>query len=305
MTFGTIAGDNTVQNDKILGTFMGLAVGDALGAPVEFRRRDSFPLITDMMAGGYFNLPAGAWTDDTAMALCLAESLFDHPDFDAADLIARLRAWLESGYNTSTGKCVGVGQNTFRTLMHCIRTGETLAISTGEKSDGNGAIMRLAPVACMYWNNLTEAMRIADAQSRVTHYSELSAASSRYLAALLCHLISGNSWKQALHDASVGEWPEAFQPIINGDWRGKTREEIRSTGYVIDTLEAALWSVHQCQSLEDTLITAVNLGDDTDSVGAVAGQIAGARYGYSGVPHRWLEPLIQKDHLLNIARKFL
>ncbi|RZM04706.1 MAG: ADP-ribosylglycohydrolase family protein [Pedobacter sp.] len=126
--------------DRAKGAFYGLAVGDALGAPVEFLRRGTFEPVTTMRSGGYFRLPPGAWTDDTAMALCLAQSLAKYPDLDEADLIARFRGWVDRAENTSTGKCIGIGQNTLRVLMHLFRTGETQAPSGYQRADGNGAV---------------------------------------------------------------------------------------------------------------------------------------------------------------------
>ena len=158
--------------DWALGSFVGLAIGDALGAPVEFCRRDTFEPVTGMRAGGYFKLPVGAWTDDTAMALCLAESLVEYPQLDLKDLLDRFCLWASKGANTSTGVCVGIGQNTLRVLGNYHRTGELLAPETRQKSDGNGAIMRLAPVAARHWRAPLEAKRIAAQQSRATHYSD-------------------------------------------------------------------------------------------------------------------------------------
>ena len=139
---------------RATGALVGLAIGDALGAPVEFQRRGSFQLVTDMMSGGYFRLPAGAWTDDTAQALCLANSLLEHPDFSAGDFLDRLWGWMERGENTSTGIAIGVGQNTLRVMGNYRRTGALLAPRMPGKADGNGALMRLAPVACLHWRDM-------------------------------------------------------------------------------------------------------------------------------------------------------
>ena len=148
-------------SDRVAGCLVGLAVGDALGAPVEFKRRGTFAPVTGMRAGGYFRLPAGAWTDDTAMALCLAQSLLAAPEFSELDLLERFWRWLEHGENTSTGRALGVGQNTFRTLSNFRRTGALAAPPNGNRSDGNGALMRMAPVACRYWRKPELARLIA------------------------------------------------------------------------------------------------------------------------------------------------
>ena len=295
--------DNTTIADRAVGTLVGLAVGDALGAPVEFCRRDTFEPITDMRAGGYFKLPAGAWTDDTAMALCLGESLIAHPHLDQKDLLDRFCLWAGEGANTSTGVCVGIGQNTLRVLGNYHRTGALFAPETRQKSDGNGAAMRLAPVAVRHWHTPREARRVADIQSHTTHYSALSAAACEYLVAVLCGLISGLTWSQASRPALNDNWPDAIKALANEDWQQRDRDSISSTGFVVHTLEAALWAVDTTNSFAGALLKAVNLGDDADSVGAVAGQLAGARYGLSAVPVNWLEVLINRDDIEGLGRK--
>lgn len=289
--------------DRALGTIVGLAVGDALGAPVEFCRRDTFEPVNDMRAGGYFKLPAGAWTDDTAMALCLGESLIAHGHLDQKDLLDRFCLWAGEGANSSTGVCVGIGQNTLRVLGNYHRTGALLAPETRQKSDGNGAVMRLAPVAVRHWRNSIEAMRIAALQSRATHYSELSAAASEALALILSDLISGAAWEDAVRLAPAEHWPEGIRAVFDENWQQRDRDSISSTGFVVHTLEAAMWAVDTTSSFAAALLKAVNLGDDADSVGAVAGQLAGARYGLSGIPRSWLDVLIHCERIEEIGRE--
>ena len=285
--------------DRALGAFVGLAVGDALGAPVEFMSRDTFPYVTEMMAGGYFHLPAGAWTDDTAMALCLADSLFNYPDFDEQDLLNRFLKWLEHHENTSTGKCIGVGQNTLVVLGHYHRTGEVLAPRVKGRSDGNGALMRIAPVAVVNWSNQEKAREIASRQSRTTHNSILSEQICVAMVQILTSLISGQSWLASTNQIASYEVETVISSVFQGSWKHKDRDKISSSGYVVDTFEAALWAVEKTSSFEEALIAAVNLGHDADTVGAVAGQIAGARYGFDAIPKRWLHCLIKLDEIVD------
>ena len=285
--------------DRALGAFVGLAVGDALGAPVEFMSRDTFPYVTEMMAGGYFHLPAGAWTDDTAMALCLADSLFNYPDFDEQDLLNRFLKWLEHHENTSTGKCIGVGQNTLVVLGHYHRTGEVLAPRVKGRSDGNGALMRIAPVAVVNWRNQEKAREIASRQSRTTHNSILSEQICGAMVQILTSLISGQSWLASTNQIASYEVETVISSVFQGSWKHKDRDKISSSGYVVDTFEAALWAVEKTSSFEEALIAAVNLGHDADTVGAVAGQIAGARYGFDAIPKRWLHCLIKLDEIVD------
>ena len=279
------------QKSAAIGCLVGLAVGDALGAPVEFCKRDTFEPVTGMRAGGQFNLPAGAWTDDTAMTLCLADSLLAHGSLVSSDLLDRFIRWAEQGENSSTGVAVGIGQNTLRTLGNYHRTGAMKATRFGAKADGNGAIMRLAPVPIFYWKDPLRAQQVAVEQSQTTHCSSLSDEACAYLAIVLARLIAGQDWNDALAVDLAAGCSLEIQQIVGRAWEHKDRDEINSTGYVMHTLEAALWSVARTSSFEEAVLLAVNLGDDADTVGAVTGQLAGALYGIGAVPAPWLDEL--------------
>ena len=302
MTIATI-------EEKRLGAFWGLATGDALGAPIEFYPRDRLPEIREMTGGGKFNLPPGAWTDDTSMALCLGHSLIHSPDLDAADLLNRFWNWATKNELCSQDKAFGFGQNTLRTLMKFYKTGQLTADSTGKHSDGNGSIMRLSPVAIVHHTDIEETRRVARRQSFTTHASQKGADCCEFLGMLLHHLFSGLSLSEALiaienHEAT-SFWDPIVQDLVRGTWMNKTRPDIASTGYVVHTLEAALWSVYHTTSFEDALILAVNLGHDADTVGAVSGQIAGALYGVQSIPKRWLDTLAKQDLLESCAKGLL
>lgn len=157
-------------------------------------------------------------------------------------------------------------------------------------------------VAIRHWRNPIEARRIADLQSRTTHYSELSAAACAYLVAVQCELISGRDWKDALRVEINPDWPEEIQLLAGENWQSRERESISSTGFVVHTLEAALWAVDTTDCFAAAVLKAVNLGDDADSVGAVAGQLAGARYGFGEIPTNWRDALIDGDRIANIAQ---
>ena len=291
---------------KRLGAFWGLAIGDALGAPIEFYPRDRLPEIREMTGGGKFNLPPGAWTDDTSMALCLGHSLIHNPTLDSADLLNRFWDWATKNELCSQDKAFGFGQNTLRTLMKFYKTGQLTADSTGKHSDGNGSIMRLSPVAIVHYDNIEETRRVARKQSFTTHASQKGADCCELLGMLLCHLFSGLSLSETLTSVQdhqvVKSWDPEVQDIVNGTWVQKTRQDIESTGYVIHTLEAALWSIHHTISFEDALILAVNLGHDADTVGAVSGQIAGALYGVQAIPQRWMNTLAKHEILEACAK---
>ena len=286
-------------NSRKRGSFWGLATGDALGAPLEFYPRDAVPKVVDMIAGGKFKLPAGTWTDDTSMALCLGHSLIYAPNLDSTDVLNRFWDWASNHEYCSQDKAFGFGQNTLRTLMKFYRTGQLKADSTGKRSDGNGSLMRLSPVAIAHHDNIKETRRIARRQSFTTHASEKAADCCELLGMLLCHIFGGYSLPDSLlliqEQNVVPSWDAEVQDIANQTWIEKNRDEISSRGYVVHTLEAALWCVHHTDSFEDALILAVNLGDDADTVGAVTGQIAGALYGIDAIPRRWLDALANPD----------
>lgn len=292
------------RHDRVAGTFVGLAIGDALGAPVEFCRRGTFELVEGFRAGGKFDLPAGAWTDDTAMALCLAQSLIENDGIESQDLLERCARWLEFGENTSAGVAVGVGQNILRVLGEFKRNGTLEAVRFGSKNDGNGSLMRLAPVACGSTFAPDMVRSMASAQSRTTHASDITDECCQFTALLIHELVRGNDYEEARRNLTEWDWSYPLQSILDIDYTEFSDVGIRSSGYVVDTLQAALWAVETSQSFEEAVLKAVNLGDDADTVGAVAGQIAGARYGYTNVPDKLKQGLINERELY-VTSQFL
>ncbi|MAA78947.1 MAG: ADP-ribosyl-[dinitrogen reductase] hydrolase [Deltaproteobacteria bacterium] len=286
----------TIQ-DRQKGSFVGLATGDALGAPVEFSFRDRFPELREMISGGKFQLPAGSWTDDTSMSLCLADSLLHHPDLNPKDLLTRFWSWASTGENSATGKAIGFGQNVLQSLFDFHRTGILKAGEKHRRSDGNGSIMRLAPMILLYAQNPSKGARLAREQSYTTHASDIAADGCECLFRIVHGLFHGKDLEKSLEESHRSTWHSDIQAITAQTWKEKSRAEILSTGYVAATLEAAVWCVGTTSSFEEALIKAVNLAHDADTVAAVTGQIAGALYGYSTIPPRWLRVLAKRDHI--------
>ena len=284
-------------HDRIAGSFVGLAIGDALGAPVEFAPRGTFEPVTAYRSGGRFKLPAGAWTDDTAMALCLAQSLIAHNGLDNTDLLKRFCNWAETGSNTSTRVAVGIGQNTLRVLGNFRRNGYLEALPFGSKNDGNGALMRLAPIACFAHADLDRARGLAAAQSRATHASRSSEQCCEVLAELLCRMINGQPLRASLSKVKDRQWGREVSAVLQSEIADEVDGNIRSGGYVVDTLNAALWSTLSTRNFEEAVLKAANLGDDADTTAAVAGQLAGALHGYSSVPNFLKTGLIDERKL--------
>ena len=289
---------------RALGAFLGLAVGDAVGTTLEFCGRDAQPRLEDMVGGGPFHLPAGAWTDDTAMALALADSLAAAEELDARDLMDRFVRWRRNGDYSCRGDCFDIGNTTRAALDRYLQTGDPLAGSTDPGSAGNGSLMRLAPVALRFWNDRPRLVAAAAEQSRTTHGAEETVDACRAFAGLLADAIAGVPRADVLARREF-EGAEAIARIMAGGWRGRPRHEIRSSGYVVHTLEAALWSVARTGDFRNAVLLAANLADDADTVAAVTGQLAGALYGLSGIPADWLERVAWKDRLLDSAQRLL
>jgi ADP-ribosyl-[dinitrogen reductase] hydrolase len=287
--------------DRALGAFIGLAIGDALGTTIEFSPRDSYPPVIGMVGGGPFGLKPGEWTDDTSMALCLADSLIaSRGTLDAADLAQRFVRWQRNGENSVTGRCFDIGVTT-RTALETFRRTGTPVGDRAPRSAGNGGIMRLAPAAIVAGEDLDKAAALGRAQSEVTHATEECLAGADLLARLLSAGIAGKGL-DALRAAEHAKFEAPnIEAIARGAWRGKRRDEIRSSGYVVHTLEAACWAVGSSGTFADAVLNAVNLGDDADTVGAVTGQIAGAIWGYASIPNEWKERLAWRDRLISAA----
>ncbi len=289
--------------DRALGCFLGLAVGDAIGTTLEFARRDAKPPLTDMVGGGPFGLQPGEWTDDTSMALCLADSIIAHPGLDERDLMGRFVRWWREGHNSHNGRCFDIGITTRQALHQFQTTGNPFAGSTDPMTAGNGSIMRLAPVALAWADDVETATDAARRQSVTTHAAPAAVEGSAALAAILVDAITTGD-KAATIRNRVSTEP-SVHAVMQGSWRDKRRGAIRSSGYVVHTLEAALWCVDQADDFAQAVLLAANLADDADTVAAVTGQIAGAIWGRSGIPQHWLEQLAWREAIEERAHALL
>jgi len=290
------------------GCLLGLAVGDAVGTTVEFAPPGSFPPVADMVGGGPFRLQAGEWTDDTSMALCLAESLLERGGFDAADQMGRYLRWYHHGHLSSNGRCFDIG-NTVRGALHRYeRTGDPWAGSTDSTSAGNGSIMRLAPVPLFFAADAARAVAMSGESSRTTHGAPACVDACRYLGGLIVGALRGEP-KDALlspryHPAGAEPWTDLdpdIAAIADGSFARRSPPDVKGSGYVVRSLEAALWAFHRADSFEEGCLLAVNLGDDADTTAAVYGQLAGATYGEAGIPAPWRERLAQGALITDFA----
>lgn len=290
--------------DRARGCLLGLAVGDAIGTTVEFKKRGTFEPLTDMLGGGPFLLQAGQWTDDTSMALCLAASLLEN-GFDLNDQIKRYVRWYQEGYMSSNGRCFDIGMTTRRALNQYVNNGNPQAGSMEPSDAGNGCIMRLGPVPIRYSQQPKMALAYCVEQARTTHQAAECLEASKLLGQILiCSLNDNPNKKEILLSFKNHCDPSLvsnLQDIARGRYFTIPIHEIKGSGYVVESLEAALWCFYHTNSFEEAVLCAANLGDDADTTAAITGQIAGAFYGEPNIPRRWLEKLVMADEIGEMA----
>jgi len=287
------------QRDRARGALLGLAAGDAVGTTVEFSPPGSFVPLADMVGGGPFRLAAGQWTDDTSMALCLAESLVDRGGHDPADQMSRYVRWWREGYCSATGRCFDIGITTRTQLERFLRTGEPHDPDVDDEAAANGSLMRLAPVAIRWFHDAEAVVVQAAASSRTTHPAARPVDACRLLAAMTAALIRGVPAAEVFAEsfASPGGLHPAVEDVARGSWRRKQPPAIRGTGYCVAALEAAIWATAAADDFRTAVLRAANLGEDADTTAAIAGQLAGARFGASGIPPRWLDRLAMRERI--------
>lgn len=285
------------KESRFKGCLLGLAVGDAVGTTLEFARPGSFKPIKDMVGGGPFNLKPGQWTDDTSMALCSAISLVEKMSFDVEDQMKRFVQWWHKGYMSSTGRCFDIGGTVAIAIGNYIRKGVVFAGSEKTSDSGNGSLMRLAPFVmgtAFSTNSLVDLY--CRWSSKMTHGSA---------ECLDCCSFYGNIMRQALLGKTKDEILDVrlkgivnspkVKKIIGGSYKEKQPPKTKGTGYVVDSMEAALWAFYTTDNFKDGCLAAANLGDDADTTAAIYGQFAGAFYGDTGIPKKWLGKLYNRS----------
>lgn len=295
------------------GVMLGLAAGDALGTTLEFKTPDSFEPLTDMMGGGPFNLVSGQWTDDTSMTLCLGESLVDCHGFNPRDQMQRYVRWWQQGYRSSTGACFDIG-NTVRTaLSRYLSTSNPFSGSPAPNTAGNGSLMRIASVPLAYRNEPQTALVMASDSSRTTHAAIECLDACRVWTALIIAALNGWSkyelcgvrWRHLPGFSTENELVPRVANVLNGSYKDRQPPQIRGTGYVIDSLEAALWAFYRSESFREGALCAANLGEDADTTAAIYGQLAGAYYGVEAIPDAWRSALTSHDLITGLADQLL
>lgn len=286
--YKNIKNNLAAQKIKLLrDAIYGVAIGDSLGCPVQFKNRDTFPYVREMLYCDSFHKKPGTWTDDTSLTLALCDSIRKRKKVDTRDIQKRFKKWLFCGKYTQDGKAFDVGKTCYR----AIRNGKGI---NDYKANGNGSLMRILPLA--FLENITD-QEITEVSS-ITHAHSISCEACKIYIHIAKDLLDGKS----IHESIKMNAPKTYSIFTSlNSLENRQREEIKSTGFVVDTLEAALWSLLKTNSFRDAVETAVNLGGDADTIGAVTGGLAGIIYGIENIPKEWIEPLRKK----NIIEKYL
>lgn len=302
--FNRAVSANKSELGRFRGCLLGLACGDAVGTTVEFKVRGTFKPITDMVGGGPFNLKVGEWTDDTSMALCLTTSLIERGQFDAKDQVEKYCLWMNTGYLSSNGRCFDIGGATLNALRRFQQTSIAFSGSTDKNSAGNGCLMRLAPIPMFFYPNKESVIIMSADSARTTHVAPECIEASRLFGAMLFMALSGANKEDVLFGHGITHLDSnALTAIAQGDYRNKKIYEVRGSGYVVDSLEAALWCFWQTHTFQAAILQAANLGGDADTTAAICGQIAGAYYGESNIPSHWKKRLVMKNEICSMADK--
>ena len=306
---------NTIQN-KIKSVMIGHAVGDALGVPVEFASREEIAdsPVADMRGFGTYPYPAGTWSDDTSMSVAALDSLAEGKiDWDG--IMGNFVKWLDNGEYTPSGETFDIGRACLNAITNYVNGGAkvTECGCTSEHSNGNGSLMRIHPFSMMAackGKTCDEWERFIDQASSLTHAHERSKLACRIYTKVLLALWDvpeKSSVKDALEWAKCRytDSPEYawYKRLFARDFDKTPVSEIKSSGYVVDTLEAAVWCLLTTDSYKDCVLKAVNLGEDTDTVGAVAGGLAGILYGYECIPEEWRNTLIRRDYIEEMCER--
>lgn len=288
--------------DRFQGCLIGLAVGDSLGAPIEGISRTEIRLrygqVTEMLGGGWLGLKPGEYTDDTAMMLCIARSIVERGGFVPEDVASRFLDWFHAG-------AIGIGRTTWLALDELAKgaswreAGRRAHDRLGGLSAGNGSIMRCAPIGLLRLKDVDRLIEDSIESSLITHWDAKACWGAAAINSALSQLVNGKRESLIFQLVAQIEEPEVKRAVA--EVAELKIEQLRTSAYVLDTLQAALWCFLNSASFEEAVIAGVNLGGDTDTIGAVTGALAGAYWGLSQIPNRWLDVLKDKDEIIRLA----
>lgn len=293
---------DTLPRERFTGCLVGLAVGDALGAPLEFMPRDeiaaTFGEVRELIGGGWLNVEPGEWTDDTQLALAIAESIVRLGRIDPPDIAARFVGWLRTGPK-DVGNLTRAAIRYHEQGLPWGEVGPRIVADFPGGSAGNGSLMRCAPVALFQAQRPAALLRDSAIVSEITHANPLSVWGSIAVNLAIVEFLHGR--RDGAIERVAGQIPERAVADTLRAAATLPRRAVRSGGYVLETVGAAFWALAQGETFEEVLVAAINLGGDADTVGAVAGALAGARDGVSAIPERWMQQVRAVDRLADLG----
>ena len=302
---------------KFIDSIIGHAVGDAMGVPTEFCVREYLLKnpVKEMIGSDKTGQPAGSWSDDTSMEIATIDSFIQNKEFNYDDIMHKWEEWINEAKYTANNDTFDVGRTCLRAIRnHSLGTEPLKCGTDGEQSNGNGSLMRILPVALYsYYRKLdvNEIIKLTNELSSLTHKHDISKLGCYIYVRYIMFLLDGKNKNEAyeliktLDYSTYDEYAiSKYERILKNDIASYTIDNILSTGYVVDTLECALWILLNANSYKETIIATTNIGNDTDTIGAIAGSMAGIIYGYDSIPTSWIDKLMRKDYLIGLASDF-
>lgn len=305
--------------DKMNAGILGFVVGDALGVPIEFLNRkylEKKPL-TEMIGFGSHNVPEGTWSDDSSMMLATMDSVIENSGINYDDMMYKFSEWTDCAKYTATDRLFDIGISTSRAISNFKRGNSALDCGgSGFNENGNGSLMRILPIVFyLNSNNFTEdeEVEIINNSSSLTHGHEISCLGCKIFSDYIKALLNDFDKETALAFVRTKKYDDYYsnnsvkyyKRILFDDLSKFSKDEIKSSGFVVDTLEASLWCTLNSNSYEEAVVTAINLGEDTDTIGAITGALNGIIYGESQIPERWISKLRKKDYVLELTNTFV
>ena len=300
---GTLAAARNLR-DRFLGALIGLAAGDALAAATQFRKAGTFTPVGDVLGGGPFDLPRGAWSDDTSMALCLAESLLETNGFDPRDQVERYRRWQQQGHLSATGQCLGITAGTAKALAQAQWRRQLFSGSHDPNQLDPEVLSRVAPAVLFYFSNPLDAVTFASEQSRTTCQAPGAIEACKLLATWLIQALTGKSKTALLEPPAELLDVAALRSGVASIATGAASSEPRA-GTVVEVLDAAVWAFRSTDNFRDGALRCANLGANSDVATAVYGQLAGAHYGIGAIPATWRASLAGRELIEGFADRLL
>lgn len=305
------------HHNQYLAAIIGHAVGDAMGIPTEFSKREELlknPVL-EMIDSPDLGLPAGSWSDDTAMEIATIDSFIHKKCFDYKDIMDRWVKWINESEYTSTGVTFDIGRTCLKAIKkYCNGSAPLQCGSTSINENGNGSLMRILPVALYaYMRNLDDIsiQRLTDEMSSLTHAHEVSRLGCYIYVQFVICLLKEYEKEDAyryVQDLDYSSYNvnsiNLYTRILDGQIEGQILDDIKSTGYIVDTLECVLWIFMNARNYKEAIIASTNIGGDTDTIGAIVGSMAGIYYGIDSIPSKWLDKLQRKEYLVELTSKF-